>query len=160
MKKNSDLIKFILLVTFTTLIISGCFYMIGYKKMSLISLVLVPCVVLAGLGLSYVVSGSRCREIEKHLTNEERETLKEIARTYGKKMGLLLAAPVGILYCLVYLLFALEKPFLYILPAILALVVGFLFGTEYRKAIKEFLMKTSYARSKGYTNSSASSCYK
>jgi len=48
-------------------------------------------------GLSILLSGRTVRDISKHLTQEERAESTRLARSYGGKMGIFVAAPFALL---------------------------------------------------------------
>ena len=79
------------------ILLSLMLFLSGETQWAIFSLALIPLFFICW-GLSILLSGRRLREVEKHMTEEERQQFNQLAKTYGKKVALFFAIPVAATY--------------------------------------------------------------
>jgi len=124
------------------------FFLLGDIKWALISVGLIPLVFICWR-LSTLFSDKRLDEIHQHMTEAERQHFTEMAKVYGKKMGLFFAVPMGATYFILFYVVWLEPSAYYIIPFALFLLIVIPLGLRFRKAMIRFALSTRYAKDKG-----------
>jgi len=124
-------------------------FLLGDTKWALISLGLIPLVFICW-ELSAIFSDKRLSEIQKHMTEEERQQYTEMAKKYGMKMGVFFAVPMGAIYFILFYAVRLKPSAYYFIPFALFLLIVIPFGLRFRKTIMRFALSTIYAKEKGW----------
>jgi hypothetical protein len=164
--RASDNVKGVLLIVTVGTVFPVVFYLSGYHIWALVGLGFIP-FFFGCWALSWLLAGSRNREIWAHLTAQEREQAFEMSRAFGKRMGRWLL-PVGFLMMILAMLgflcasrlhpqgvegvgdYVLQNQ-LVVLEAGLAIVVAGVLvflpaALRQRRAMTDFFGQTEYAR--------------
>jgi hypothetical protein len=101
-------------------------------------------------GLSFLVSGGTVREIAKHLTDEERAESARLALSYGCKLGLFVAVPLGVMCVWCYLFLDIRSPLAYVAVFCIVMLLASPFMFRHWKKMRAFMLSTKYAKTQGY----------
>ncbi len=126
----------------------GLFFL-GEFKWALVSLGLIPLFFICW-GLSLLFSDKRIREINKHLTEDERKQFRELSEGYGRKVGFFFAVPIGASYFVLSFIFGVKNYVYYIVAFGVILLIWLPFGLRHRKRMNRFALSTRYAKEKGW----------
>ena len=100
--------------------------------------------------LSILLSGKDIRDRYKNLTDSEREESRQLAESYGARMGLFIAGPFAIV-CSVFYAFLGIRTFLpYVLLFCLLIIVAAPFMVLHRQKMRTFMYSTEYAKQHGH----------
>jgi hypothetical protein len=155
----NDKSKAVLLILLFGFVCPLILYVSGLRFLGKVGFGLIPLFVVCW-GLSYLMTGSRERELWANVTDEERERLKEMVRAYGRSIPFrivpVVAIAIAVQFGLIY--FNSNDPWGYLMQNQLlaagimlgAIVVGTLINLpamiRQRRQINEFLLQTDYAR--------------
>jgi hypothetical protein len=158
----------VLVIVSLGLVLAAVFYLFGLHAWAWVGVGFIPFAFVCW-GLSWLLAGSRNREIYANLTADERERLTQMARAYGLRMvarGLpVVGLPMLVAYSVGLVLLGPRGMFDYLLgnqaqvlaAALVLLLVGLciLFPAmiKQRRAMMAFFRQTEYARRKGYSHS-------
>ena len=139
-KKQKD----VLWILGTLLLVAAGLAATEDRQLAVFGLALIP-LFFACWGLSYLLAGSRNREIAKNLTEQERETLEDMTGDFGRNVGLFFGCPTAVLCGLLYYLT--NKSWLVaFVTFVVCVLVWIPFGWKKRGEINNFLWQTRWAK--------------
>jgi len=136
----NDALKAIGIIVGFSLILALSQWSLGNNGMALLCLGLIPFAFVCW-GLSWLLAGSRRREIARHFTDAEREQFTRLARSYGRKCGLIFALPVFVLVAI----FPARSPLAAVVVCAAATLVGLPFAFRVARPMRDFYGTTEYA---------------
>ncbi len=131
------------------IVLSVMLFLSGETQWAIFSSALIPLFFICW-GLSILLSGRRLREVEKHMTEEERKHLNELAKTYGKKVALFFAIPLAAAYFILSDIVGVKNYVYYILVFAVFFLIWLFFGFRHRGEMTRFALSTRYAKEKGW----------
>ena len=133
------------------ILLSLMLFLSGETQWAIFALALIP-IFFIFWGLSILLSGRRLREVEKHMTEKERQQFNELAKTYGKRVVLFFAVPVAATYFILSDIIGVKNYVYYILTFTVFFLIWLPFGLRHRKEMIRFALSTRYAKEKGWDN--------
>jgi hypothetical protein len=101
-------------------------------------------------GLNRLQSGATIREIQKHLTAEERAESNRLVEAYAGRSAIFVGFPFAILGTELYMRWGVTRilPYVVLFCIFMELASPFMF--KHRMAMRKFMLSTEYAKGKGY----------
>ena len=119
---------------------------VGNTQVALFSLALIPSFLVCW-GLSLLLAGRKRREIAKNLTDGERQALNEMSRSFGRKIALYFAIPLGIISVLACYVFH-ESLLAGGISPVAGLIVGSSILYRLTRPMPDFYFQTEYAKNR------------
>ena len=147
-KKGQNIVRwgFLLAVYIYSLVSS---YANGRQRMFYLLLAEIPLLFLCW-GLNRLLSGTTIREIQKHLTAEERAESNRLVEAYAGRLAIFAGFPFAILGTELYMRWGVTRilPYVVLFCIFMGLASPFMF--KHRKAMRKFMLSTEYSKRQGY----------